>query len=148
MSTTQTQPNCSHPSTRYIDNTIPCDRVLFQYRATTLNLDVINLTLQQGLTLHFNNSYNYYRHHIAHCQSSPRWYFLQQIPFKRMSNCQSFRISYFCPLFDSMSLKTDAEYKKEYTTFIQNLSSEFVKIYPSDSAGKDLLYIFIQSLNI
>ena len=29
------------------------------------------------------------------------------------------------------------DYKKEYTTFIQSLSSEFVKIYPSDSASVD-----------
>ena len=42
-----------------------------------------------------------------------------------------------------MSVKTEADYKKEYTTFIQNLAGEFVKIYPSDSPSTDFLYIFI-----
>lgn len=42
-----------------------------------------------------------------------------------------------------MNVSTDEVYKKEYTTFIRNLSSEFVKIYPSYSAREDLLQVII-----
>ena len=46
-------------------------------------------------------------------------------------------ISIIWIVLEPMSATTDADYKKEYTTFIKGLSSEFVKIYPSDSASVD-----------
>ena len=76
MLLTWIQQNYTHPSIRCIDNINPSDRVLFRYRTAISYHGATNSIPPQGLALPINDLENGYRHHIAHYQSVPQWYFL------------------------------------------------------------------------